>query len=74
MHFIVVADIFAVVKSPQSGEIRHVRLQYLSLPSNEPLSKKKLTRGTDLFFDFQGKSYPVQFLGYQGIFTFHVSL
>ena len=60
------------MKSPQNGEIKHVRLQYLSIPSNQPLSRTKLTRGADLFFDFQGKSYPVQFLGYEGIYVFSI--
>jgi len=55
------------VKSSQNGEVKEVVLKYLSLPSNEPLSKSKLTRGAEIFFDFNGKSYPVQFLGYKGI-------
>lgn len=59
--------ISAIVKCSQTGKFSHVTLQHLSLPSSDPLSRSKLTRGVDLFFEYEGKSYPVQFIGYQGL-------
>ena len=49
-NFIFALGIVAIVKSAQNGDIRHVRLQYLSLLSNESLLKTKLTRGSHTLF------------------------
>lgn len=57
----------AVVKCCQTGKVSIVKLQYLSLLNDEPLSKTKLVKGADIFFNYKGKSFPVEFLSFQGL-------
>jgi len=55
------------VKCCQTAKVSVVKLQYLSLPNDEPLSKTKLVKGADIFFNYKGKSFPVEFLSFQGL-------
>ena len=66
-YFLFILALSATVKCHQTGQISVVKLHYLSLPDQEPLSKKKLIKGADLLFNFKDKSFPVEFLNFQGL-------
>ena len=61
----------AVVKYSQTGQVSTVKLKFLSMSNNELLSKDKLIKGTDLFFDYKGQSFPVEFICLQGLVNFY---
>ena len=62
----------ALVKCCQTGKQHCVKLLDLSREDLIPLSEQDLTKGTSLMLEHQGKSYPVTFLKFKGMFCIHV--
>lgn len=54
-----------VVKCSQTSKCHNTKLKDLSREDGEPLSKKDLTKGSNLILEMRGKSYAVQFM-YKG--------
>ena len=51
-----------VVKCSQTSKCHNTKLKDLSREDGEPLSKKDLTKGSNLILEMKGKSYAVQFM------------
>ena len=55
-----------IVRCAQTGKQHFAKVKDLSREDCSPLTKKDLTRGTNLMLDYKGKSYPVTFIQFKG--------
>ena len=54
-----------VVKCAQTSKLHSVKIKDLSRGDCEPLTKKDLTKGSNLIIEMKGKLYPVKFMHFR---------